>query len=243
MREVIHSKPYWIQMVPAFSGVANEEVQATTENFGQDLLVRGAWSSVNTPRVRFKIGGMSQFELSAARIPIDVQAGVSSDVHPLRYWRVPIYLGAQKTIRGDFRNDGAEASGRVAFLCDRVGTDGKLTIDQSADYYLLADLGGVTKAFTAQEEDDLLIWGASTDVTSLTNLAKITDESTGEPWSTDSLPLRAMCGLHGNPQPIMYYRKPYYLPANRRLRVDLGSAGSTGNYVAFRCERFAKKGR
>jgi hypothetical protein len=141
-----------------------------------------------------------------------------------------------------WQNQGTEAAGTACFYTEKAGKDpgsdvpydGQIKVTRSMMFWMLIDLGKVTGT-TDPINNDCLIWGATTNA-AVAITGRITNETTNYSWSSQTIPLRAMAGVDGQVQPIMRYNRPYLLPNNVQMRVDINTA-VTGNYIAFLTER------
>ena len=245
-RQVTAVDLFWLDMDVEFTSTSGEQKQGGTnvENFPN--LIRGAWSDLSAARVRFR-DSSSGLPLSTVPAPLLTLAGNSDKVHPMLYWRRPLYLPAQSSLLGDFTNDGAEPAGQVVFLCERPGAEIEVPVFETRQYVAVIDLalsGGATGTgvkFTTQIDFDLLIYGAYS--TSAGALIRLQDTQRRNNWSATQLPVGAFCGVNdgSNVQPIMYYPRPYLLRRNSTLMAEWTNAGNeTGKYLAFVCERILR---
>jgi len=114
--------------------------------------------------------------------------------------------------------------------------DSSIRVNRSIMFYLFLDLSKTTDT-TLAINNDCLIWGATTNIETSAIVGRLTNETTNYSWSSQSIPIQAMAGQDGQPQPILRYAHPYLLPANVSLRSNLDAAAATGSYIAFECER------
>jgi hypothetical protein len=240
-RTVVHSQIFWLNMAVAFTSVANELTQAATEPEGFDCLVRGAWSDITSARVRMNESESDRW-WSSDQIPVRSIMGNSTEVHPLLPLPQPVLLEARAQLRGDWINTGTEAAGHACFYTEKAGNDPAghpydqaIRVTKSYGFYLLLDLGSVTST-TQPVNSDVLIWGASTNVETSAIIGRIFNETTNYAWSSQQIPIRAMAGVDGQPEPIMRFHRPYLLPNNVQLRAEINTA-VTGNYMVLLCER------
>jgi hypothetical protein len=227
-------------MAIPFTSVANEVVTSATTPEGFDCLALASWTDVTRARVRLS-ETESDRGWSSLQVPVRAIMGSSVQVQPLLHLPQPVFLEARATIKGDWINTGTEPASTACFHAIKVGLDpsrhpydGQVEIRRSYGFWLLVDLGALIGT-TDPVNNDVLIWGATTNAEP-NILGRITNSSSNYSWSDANIPLRAMAGVDGQVQPIMRYHRPYLLPNNVKLRVDV-SAAVTGNYIAFLCER------
>lgn len=239
-RTVVHSQIFWLNMNVGFVGVAGEVVTSATEPEGFDCLVTAAWSDLTQARVQIT-EGESDRQWSSLQIPVRSIAGNSNQVKPLLPLVQPVLLEAKATIKGDWINSGTEPAGRACFYTKKVGLDpsghpydGAIKVTRSMFFDLLLDLSQ-TRSTTDPVNSDTLIWGASTNVADAI-VGRITNQSSNYSWSSLDIPIRAMAGVDGQVEPIMYYHHPYLLPNNVKLQADT-SVAVPGGFVCLRCER------
>ncbi len=235
-RTITHSQIFWLNMSVGFTSVANETPTAATEPEGFDSIVRASWSDLINARVKLTESRTDR-NWSTPQIPIRAIAGNSNQVQPLVPLPDPVYLESRGQIRGDWLNSGAEPAGRVCFYSELAGMDGQLKVEEARGFWLLCNLSAVNST-TDPLNNDLLIWGATTNA-ALTIIGRVFNETTNFAWSSQQIPLRAMAGVDGQVQPIMRYHRPYLLPANVKLRVEINTA-VTGGYIAFLCEQILR---
>jgi len=242
-RRVRCTQYFWLDMPVAFTGTLGEQKQAATLPKNFPLLIRGAWSDLTDPRVQLT-NNSTGVPLSTLQVPLLTLAGNTDLVHPLLFWRRPFLLKANTSLRGSFLNDGDEDAGDVVFFCERPDLDFEVPVIETASYELLLELGldGVASSTgntqTQQVEYDLLIYGALS--TSIGITAQFTDTRLNQAWSSDELPIGAFAGVVGNPQPIVYYSTPYFLPRNTSIKVKFTNNADdpeTGKFISFICER------
>lgn len=232
-RNITHSQIFWLNMTVPFTSVLNETPTAFTEPEGFDSLVRASWSDLQTARVRFTESRTDR-SWSVPLIPIRSVSGASNQVQPLVPLPDALYLEARGQIKGEWLNSGTEAAGRICFYSELAGMDSQVSVKVTQGYWLLCSLAAVNST-TEAINDDLLIWGASTNAANAI-IGRIFNETTNFAWSSQQIPLRAMAGVDGQVQPIMRWHRPYLLPANVKLRAEINTA-VTGNYIAFWAER------
>jgi hypothetical protein len=240
-RAVRSTQFFWLEMTVPFTSTAGEQKLGITLPQQFPLLIRGAWSNLTSCRVQF-LQSAAGVPLSTVEVPILGLAGNSNLVHPMYYWRRPFFLNGNNQLRGTFINDGSEAAGKVEFLCERTDLDINVPVIETQEYRLLLDLGlsggatGRNRAETQAIEYDILIYGALSTSTGM--LVKFTDARQNIAWSRDQIPIGALAGIVGNPEPVIRYATPYYLPRNSTIIADwLNSGAETGKYVEFICER------
>jgi hypothetical protein len=243
-RVVTHSQIFWLNMSVAFTGVAAELASAFTEPEGFDTIVRAAWSDLTSARVRVNESESDRW-WSSVQIPVRSIAGNSTEVQPLLPLPQPVYLEARGVLQGDWINSGAENAGRVCFYTEKTGNDPSgrpydqhIEVSNSYGFWLLLDLGQTTST-TDPVNSDVLIWGASTNVETSAIIGRIFNETTNYAWSSQQIPILAMAGQDGQPQPIMRFHRPYKLPNNVQLRAEINTA-VTGNYMSLLCERILR---
>jgi hypothetical protein len=232
-RTVTHSQIFWLNMTVGFTSTANEITTGFTEPEGFDSIVRASWSDLRNARVRF-VETETDRSWSVPQIPIRSISGASDQAQPLVPLPDPVYLEARAQIRGDWLNSGTEAAGRVCFYSELAGMDGQLKVKHAQGFWLMCNLGAAVST-TDPSNDDILIWGATTNVP-VTIIGRVFNETTNFAWSSQQIPLRAMAGVDGQVQPIMRWHRPYLLPANVKLRAEINTA-TTGGYLAFWCEK------
>ncbi len=232
-RTVVHSQVFWLNMTVPFTSVVNETPTAFTEPEGFDSIIRASWTDLRFARVRFTESRTDR-AWSVPLVRIRSIAGASDQVQPLVSLPDPVYLEQRGQIKGEWLNTGAEAAGRVCWYSELAGMDGQVAIKAAMGYWLECDLSAVNSTTNAINED-LLIWGATTNVP-VTILGRIFNETTNFAWSAQQIPIRAMAGVDGQVQPIMRFHKPYLLPANVKLRVETNTA-VPGGYIDFWTER------
>jgi hypothetical protein len=244
-RTVTHSQIFWFKMSVGFNSVVGENVTAFTEPEGFDAICRGAWTDLQGARILLSQTD-SDWQFSSTPISLRSIFGNSNEVLPLKWWGSPVYLNARSTLKGDWINTAAEAAGTVCIysektpMLDMRGTelspgDKQIIVSNSQMYQLRLDLSK-TESTTDPVNNDLLIWGASTNIETSATIGRIFNETTNYAWSSQQIPIRAMAGVDGQVQPIMRYHKPYLLPANVKLRGEINAA-VPGGYMQFICER------
>ena len=236
---------YFLDMAVPFTSAASEQIQAATTPQGFPLNVRGAWSDLVSPRIRIT-GGCADIPWSVDAIPLRSIAGNTNLVNPIYFYRKPYTLDRQVTLRGDLINDASEAAGNIVFLCERPDLEKQIQVSDRRIYWLMINLGLTGGATATGEIESLpmdkpvLIYGASSSSTGA--LIRISDTSLNTSWSSGKLPVGAFAGIQasGNPQPVIRYPKPYFLPAQATIRVEWTNAGAeSGKYLIFACERLS----
>jgi hypothetical protein len=243
-RDVTHSHIFWLNMTIPFTSVASELSTALTAPQGFDTVVRAGWTDLQAARVLMTATEADRY-WSAASVQIPVRAimGNSNEVSPLKRFPQPLLLEARASIRGDWLNSGAEAAGTACYYAEKAGVDaesgqpydGQVRVTRSMGFWLLLDLSG-TSPSTQPVNNDILIWGATTNIETSAITGQVFNDSSNYAWSSVQIPIRAMAGVDGQVQPVMHYHNPYFLPANVKMRAQTNTA-VTGGYVAFLCER------
>jgi len=245
-RAVTHSKIFWLTMAVPFNSVANEVQTAATEAEGFDMLVKAGWTDLTQAAARIYEGESDRhWAFTADFIPVRAMLGNSSEVHPLMPFPQPTLLQSRAQIYGDWNNVGAEPAGTATFHGIKVGEDangnpydGRIMVTESMSFWLKLDLGTAGgQPSTAQINNDVLIWGATTNIeTSTQTLIQIFDDTSGYPWSNGQIAVQSFAGVDGQPQPLMRYTAPYLVPNNVKIRGNV-STPITGGYIAFYCEK------
>lgn len=241
-RDVRCTQFFFSNMPVAFTGSAGENANAGTFIEQFPMAVRGAWSNLTDARVRLTEASSGSL-VSSEQVPILGLAGNSDLVFPLYYWKKPLLLPPNAQLRGDFINDGGEEAGNLVFFVERPDLEIRVPVRETKEFRLLLNLGlesadttTVLNAQTQQVDYDLLVYGALSTSTGCE--IRFLDTRQNINWSAQKLPIGAFAGIVGNPQPIMRYDTPYYLPRNTAIRAEYVNTGAeTGKFVEFICER------
>ena len=240
-RIVTCAEYFWLNMAVPFTSTAGEQKQASTDPKQFPLYVMGAWTNLAEPRAQF-VGSASGVPLSTQQVLLASLAGKSDKNELVHFWRKPYLLRGQTSLVGNFTNDGGEAAGQVVFHCERPDRLLNVPVLRSQEYVLHLALGlNGSASQTGSEptqsiEYDLLIYGAVSNVEEVT--VRFVDSSNNNAWSTEQLPIGAFAGLTGESQQIMYYRTPYYLPAQSTLIAEFSNVGGENDgFIEFLCER------
>lgn len=247
-RDITHSQLFFYLMTVPFSspGVVGEQIPAYSKDVGFDSLILGAWTDLTAAQVQL-LSASSGWEYSSELIPCRAMFGNSTEVNPILWWEDPVFLSAHSTFKTNWKNVGGESGtfnaifyAKKVDMFDHAGNligvgDQDVHVKLTQPFRLFMDLS-VPKPATLPINQDILIYGATCNLETSTFLIRVINESNSWAWSADQIPIRAIAGVDGAVQPILRYDRPYFLPANVRLRADT-SAQVTGAYITFLCRR------
>jgi hypothetical protein len=224
-----------------FTGSQDEVVQTGTfvQQFPMDI--RSAWSQLTEALVQFTLNITGEF-FSQFPVPGLGWWGNSDLIHPQLRWRRSLRLPENAQLRGNLKNIGSESAANIVFFCQRPDITFDVKINESREFRLLLDLGlnGIAQeqapVQTQQIEYDLLVWGMHSTTSTINVLFRDTYMNIN--WSEKKLPIGAYAGIQGQPEPIIWFPIPYYLPRNTTLRAEFDNdAEETGQYIELICER------
>lgn len=224
---------YWMPAQVPFSGVDGERKVATTKDAEDRIKIVASTTNLVTSFA--KVTDLKGTGLwSEETVPVLSMFGKRDSARPWLYFKRHLPLIANARIRAELLNVGSEGAGHLVYLAlpqseeseqpslanpQDVGENFIIPVDAKFTGTLNED----TSTETNPQEEDLVIWGAITNLNSA--LVRLTGAD-GRNWMNDPTPVWAVAGRAASELPILYWPRPYALPRQRTIKFSFKNAAS-----------------
>lgn len=241
------AKPYLIITPTNWTSTVGETQVTATPPTAFDVYIRGGTTELSL-RNRIRMSDQSKkYEVAADPVFLANYFGQVFNNEIYRQWRRPYSLPENQSLRISAINDLGNANGNLVFMCENtkwylwhvIDSDcAELQLD--IEFKFTGTPNETPQGKTALQSDyDALILGTSYTGSPGLNTVSLLDESASYSWSLLPQRFEYFFGMTGQPQPILWYPFPVYLPFNRKIILaanNLTSPATNGTvFACFNC--------